>query len=310
MNRFPTVAVIALCVACAGWGLGFPVIKWGQAAVTSEVAGAGAASITAGYTAIRFLFASVLYSLIVLPHLRGINRQELLGGAVVGSTFSIGLFLQLWGLQYTSPSTAAFLTSLVVVFTPIAQAVFQRRSPSRRTWLAVGVALAGIYILTNPAGGGFGLGELLNLISALAFTGQILTLDYYGRRSGAQRLTVAMFLTTALINLVCFIFLAGSLSMWTAGAAAVASNWTVQWTLATAVVACTLIAFGLMNTYQTKVTPARAALIYCMEPVFAALFSIMLGAEPFTARMLVGGAVILAADALDLTGRARENEGK
>jgi drug/metabolite transporter (DMT)-like permease len=234
----------------------------------------------------------------------------MLGGAVVGSTFSIGLFLQLWGLQYTSPSTAAFLTSLVVVFTPIAQAVFQRRSPSRRTWLAVGIALTGIYILTNPAGGGFGLGELLNLISALAFTGQILTLDYYGRRSDAQRLTVAMFLTTALLNLVCFVFLAGSLSMWAGGAAAVAGSWTVQWTMVTAVVACTLIAFGLMNTYQPKVAPARAALIYCMEPVFAALFSIMLGAEPFTARMLFGGAVILAADALDLTGRAREDEGK
>ena len=302
--RFPTLPVIALCIACAGWGLGFPVIKWGQAAVSSEVPGAGAASITAGYTAVRFLLASLLYALLVIPHLRGFSRQELLGGAVVGSTFSVGLFLQLWGLQFTTPSAAAFLTSLVVVFTPIAQAVIQRRSPSRRTWLAVGIALVGIYILTNPSGGGFGFGELLNLLSALAFTGQILTLDHYGRGSDPRRLTTSMFITTALLNLVCFTFLMGSMSTWAAGTAAVAGNWTVQWTMAVTVVACTLIAFGLMNKYQPKIAPASAALIYCMEPVFASLFSVMLGAEPFTARLFLGGAVILAADALDLTGRA------
>ena len=46
---------------------------------------------------------------------------------------------------------------------------------------------------------------------------------------------------------------------------------------------------------QALLSPTRAAVIMCMEPVWAAFFAVLLGGEHMTARMLAGGGLILAA---------------
>ena len=46
---------------------------------------------------------------------------------------------------------------------------------------------------------------------------------------------------------------------------------------------------------QTHLPPTRTALIMSMEPAFAALFAVLLGGESATARMLVGGLMVLTA---------------
>ena len=257
------------------------------------------AAITAAYSSVRFLAAILAMTLFLLPCLRRFTRDEVVGGMLSGFSFAVGLFLQLWGLQYTKPSTAAFLTSLVVVFTPMAQTVLLRRAPRGRTWAAVAMALAGMFILTNPSGGGFGLGEALNFLSSIAFTGQILFLDMYGRRSNPWRFTLAMFSATLLFHAAMLLAMPGRGAAIEAAAATIASDRTVQWTMAVAVAYSTLVSFGLMNAFQPKVSPARAAVIYVMEPVFAWLFAMILGEERLDARSAIGGAVILAANVVE-----------
>jgi drug/metabolite transporter (DMT)-like permease len=46
---------------------------------------------------------------------------------------------------------------------------------------------------------------------------------------------------------------------------------------------------------QAHLPPTRSAIIMSMEPVFAAFFAVLLGGEALTARMLVGGAMVLTA---------------
>ena len=46
---------------------------------------------------------------------------------------------------------------------------------------------------------------------------------------------------------------------------------------------------------QAHLPPTRTAIIMSMEPVFAAFFAVLLGGESLTARMLVGGALVLTA---------------
>jgi drug/metabolite transporter (DMT)-like permease len=46
---------------------------------------------------------------------------------------------------------------------------------------------------------------------------------------------------------------------------------------------------------QAHLPPARAAIIMSMEPVFAAVFAVLLGGESVTARMLIGGLMVLSA---------------
>ena len=57
-----------------------------------------------------------------------------------------------------------------------------------------------------------------------------------------------------------------------------------------------------MTTFQRWTTPTRAALVYTLEPVFGALFSVLLAGEHLTPVALAGGALIVggmvAAEAL------------
>jgi drug/metabolite transporter (DMT)-like permease len=46
---------------------------------------------------------------------------------------------------------------------------------------------------------------------------------------------------------------------------------------------------------QAHLPPTRAAIIMSMEPVFAALFAVLLGGESATQRMLLGGSLVLTA---------------
>ena len=46
---------------------------------------------------------------------------------------------------------------------------------------------------------------------------------------------------------------------------------------------------------QAHLPPTRAAIIMSMEPVFAALFAVLLGGESMTVRMVFGGLLVLAA---------------
>jgi len=48
-----------------------------------------------------------------------------------------------------------------------------------------------------------------------------------------------------------------------------------------------------MNTYQPRLNPATASVIYCLEPVFATLFSVLFKTEYLTATTVAGGAMIL-----------------
>jgi drug/metabolite transporter (DMT)-like permease len=61
---------------------------------------------------------------------------------------------------------------------------------------------------------------------------------------------------------------------------------------------------------QSQLSPTRTALVMSMEPVFAAGFAVALGGEHATARMLLGGAMVLAAMLAVELGPRRKVEGE
>jgi drug/metabolite transporter (DMT)-like permease len=64
------------------------------------------------------------------------------------------------------------------------------------------------------------------------------------------------------------------------------------------------VALWAQTWAQSHLTATRAAIVMTLEPVFAALFAVLLGGEVLTARMLLGGALVLAAMYLvELLGR-------
>src|SRR5690606_20698677 len=93
------------------------------------------------YSALRFGLVTLLLGLVLARRLRRLlTRRALSYGATRGLVAGLGLVLQTYGLQRTSPSVSAFLTALNVPFTALLIWVFWRRRPA---WpLALGMALA------------------------------------------------------------------------------------------------------------------------------------------------------------------------
>ena len=99
------------------------------------------------FLAVRFLIGAAVLAPFALRRRRR-GDDEVRHGIVAGLAFLGGYVFQTIGLQYTTASSSAFVTYLLVVFVPLLEAIIRRRPPSLTT--AVGVALAVVGLLLAP----------------------------------------------------------------------------------------------------------------------------------------------------------------
>jgi drug/metabolite transporter (DMT)-like permease len=204
-------------------------------------------------------------------------------GALAGAFLGVGYLFQTAGLQYTTSSTSAFITYLLVVFVPLLSAVVLRHLPHGLTWVGLVMAVSGLVLLTGGAGTGFGKGEWLTLGCAVAFAAHILVIARVATRHDVLRLTVVQI---TVIAAGC-----GVLGLFTGGYRFAGSAWAAA---AATGVGATAIAFVLQVGAQRTVGPTRTAIMLLLEPVFAAVFGRLTG-EQLGWQGVLGGALILAA---------------
>ena len=60
----------------------------------------------------------------------------------------------------------------------------------------------------------------------------------------------------------------------------------------------TVVAISLMNLFQRELDPVRAAILYAIEPVWAALISIGAGSDSFNRWLWIGGGALLAGNVI------------
>jgi drug/metabolite transporter (DMT)-like permease len=240
------------------------------------------------YLVLRFAIAVLVLAPfgVLIVRRQGEDRRMLLRvGAVAGVLLFGGYATQTVGLQYTTPSTSAFLTGLYVMFTPLVEALVVRRWPPRRVLGSTVLASVGLYMLTG-ADLALGRGELLTLACAFIFAVWIV---YQG--SYAARLHPIPFTTMQMLTLV----VVGLPAMARQGVGELSP--TAWFAIVFTGIACSAVALSLQLWGQQRIPPTRAALILLLEPVFAGLVSFLDG-ERLGAVELVGAAVILAAIAL------------
>jgi drug/metabolite transporter (DMT)-like permease len=309
-------AVGALLLANLFWALSFPLIKAVSAVHAAADPAAGGWFISCMTVAPRFLLGAAAVTLWVWWRQRRrpgeggkATRQEIRQGIALGGFAAGGMLFQNDGLQHTLASTSAFLSQLYAILIPVLVAVHLRRWPTPTLAVSVLMVLVGGGVLAgfDPTELHLGRGETETLIGSLFFTGQILVLgrkDCAGNR--ALVVTMVMFLTEALLFCVLTGLLAPDLE------AVLTPLRQGPWLLGTLLLTllCTIGAFTLMNTFQPRITPTEAGLIYCVEPIFGsglamflpAWFSVWAGInypnETFTPQLVIGGILITAANVL------------
>lgn len=269
-------ADLALVVVVAIWGATFVLVKEALADASTLL-----------FLALRFSLGAVALGLVFLrSYGRAVAvKRSLAAGAIAGVCLFCGYFFQTTGLRYTTPSKSAFITALSIVMVPLLVSLVKKSVPHAAELAGVALATAGLGLMTLERHSlVLNRGDLLTVVCAAAFALHIMVLGHYSGKVSVELMSLGQVATTALI---------ASGSFWWAETPRV--RWSPQ--LITALVVTGLLATALAFTVQTwaqrHTSPTRTALIIALEPVFAWVVSLLLAAERFSARGLVGGLLIL-----------------
>ena len=267
------LATLGLLAVTAAWGSTFFLIK----DLLDRIP-------VADFLAVRFTIAALALWLIApkaVAQLSAIARRR---AVLLGLVYGAGQLLQTAGLGHTSASVSGFVTGMYVVMTPLFAAALVRARVGASAWAAVVLATGGLALLSLQ-GFAVGLGESLTLASAALYALHIVALGAWSTPREALGLSIVQL---AVITVVCWAgALPGGVELPTTG-----SDW-----LSTLYMALVAGAFALVvQTWaQAHMSATRAAIVMTMEPVFAAAFAVGWGGEDLSARMVGGGALVLAA---------------
>jgi len=304
-------------VITAIWGCTFVVVK-----------GALADASPLPFLAVRFLLAGLL--LLAILGRGQVERGTILPGFILGLYLFAGYLFQTWGLVYTTPSKSAFLTGFSVILVPLILMLSSRRrklnsqsfsrclsfaeageresshfraevDPGLRrgdgtggsqerlglaTLVGAFLGLTGIYLLVAPSGvGTVNRGDILTLAGALSFAIHIVLVGHYTKKFSFLHLVPLQVLVVGLLSLAAVPLVPNQILHLTGRLVAAI--------LITAVLA-TGVAFSVQNWAQQYTPAAHTALIFALEPVFAALSSWLVTGEYFGVSGLLGSGLILA----------------
>ena len=232
---------------------------------------------------LRFLIGAALVGGGFLLWRFRLHREPALlrASAIATCWLFLGYVLQTVGLRYTTASNSAFITALYVVIVPLILRRFERR-----VWLAIGIAMAGLWLLVKPSAS-VNIGDLLTFFCAIAFAAHIACLERFTREVDAPSLfawqmmaMVVLFLPTLLVEQAPIQAFAPT--------AVLLIGLGVTGGLATG-------AFAIQMWVQRIVPAQQVALIFASEPAYAAGLSWYFLGETLDFEGWVGSGLILLA---------------
>lgn len=256
------------------------------------------------------LFLTIRFAVALLPllamsgrKLSRITRAETAFGVTCGVLLFAILTLETTGVQHTSAANAGFLITVSVVLVPVYERLGGRRRPPALYAMTL-VGLSGCAIL---AFGGSAVhvrsGDLIILAAALIRAFQI---DYSGRHGAGQRMDPIR-VTLVSMTVVTVFGLVGALSTGPSIASQSSGLSVVDWLLVGYLgVVGTAYAFGIQLHAVRTTSSTRVAIILSTEPVFAAVFAVLVRHEGLSWSQALGGLLIVTAA---FAGRIIEGKG-
>ncbi|PEL51724.1 EamA family transporter [Bacillus toyonensis] len=241
------------------------------------------------FNGLRFLFAGIILLFVQMIFSQKTSKQDIkqssFAGLIVGFFLCVGYLLQTFGLLYTTSSKAGFLTGLSIVMVPILSFIFLKQKATIFVILGITVATAGLYLLTAADSFQFNIGDILVLGCAIAFAAHILINGFYSKKISPLLLSTSQVLTVGIFSSICaFLFEDWenlfSISLWT--------NHSFLFALFLTSLFATSIAFFIQTSAQKHTSPTRVAIIFAMEPVFAALTGVLVANEQLSMSAIFG----------------------
>jgi len=238
---------------------------------------------------LRFSLALILSTAIWGKYLFPIEGITLKQGLILGILFSGGFILQTMGLSHTTVTKSAFITGMAVVLTPFAFKLIIKKKIKIYQTFGVVIAAVGLWLFTNPTGEDLNIGDILTLLSAFFWAFYITLMDVFTKDiktfDKTIQLVILQFFVAMPTGLLGFLLFEAD-----------SFNFMLTPNLITALLYNGIIASIFLTLIHTSVqkysNPVKAALIFSLEPVFAALVAYFTFNESLTNFELFGAAIL------------------
>lgn len=241
--------------------------------------------------AIRFSLAGLLLGLFCWKRWRLLDRDSLLGGAVMGFFLFSAYVFQTFGLAYTTPGKNAFFTSIYCVTVPFLHWAVSRSRPDKFNVAAALLCLAGVGLVSvtgADAASAFNRGDVLTLVSGVLFAVHIVAVDRWAEGRDVFLLTALQFLFFALFAWVAVAVSRPALDV------SVFNILLISRILYLVVFAsCAGLLF--QNIGHKYMHPSKAAVLLALEAPFGVIFSVAVAGERPTPLAFLGFGLIFLA---------------
>ena len=268
------------------------------------------------YTACRFTVSTVLLALFrpVVRHFFDCQIANDTGGSTVPDLFKWGCMcgaasfggsnLQQIGLLTVSAGKAAFITGMYVIFVPIVELLLPGfgQNLNWRIWTSATISLSGMYFLSgastetnfwSSSGDIFRSGEMIIFVSMLFWVVAIISADI-GTKRGVDGVTFTMveFTTSTVLSIVlAVVFESESFHYPFTG---IRNSW--KMILLVGFTEGASFLFATLGQMYTE--PSKAALIFSLESVTAAIGAYICLGEKLSYKELFGCSLMLSAAVL------------
>ena len=282
-RRSTLLPVLLLNLSAAMWGGSFIVAK-----------GLVARHDPLSMVDVRFAVAAVVMVALRPRSVLALPRRTWPRAAALGLVYGVAQALHYTALETTPASTAGFLIGTFLVVTPVLALVWLGRRSAPLTWAGVALGMVGLAVLSwhNSS---FGLGEVLCLVAAVLYAAQIVGLGAWSVPGETWGLTAVQLGCIAVVLAV-----PATLRGWDPPSSG--RDWLAIGYLA---VVGGVIAVSIQTWAQARLHSAHAAVIMAAEPLWVAVFAVLLTPERLTVRLVVGGLLLLAANMVTAVGQRR-----
>lgn len=219
-------------------------------------------------------------------------KVTLRAGVLCGIALTIATTVQQFGIVYTSVGKAGFITTLYIIFVPMAGILIRRKVPVV-VWVAAVMAAVGMYLLCMTESLTINIGDILVFICALFFTAHIMIVDHFSPKTDGVVISCIQFLICGIICMTCaFIWGQPTMSAVTSGAGSL---------LYAGIMSCG-VAYTLQIVGQNGVNPTVAALLLSLESVVATIggflaykWGFLTTDQSMTGRQIAGCIVVFGA---------------